>query len=130
MTSRRIVLGFVLLFLILMTACTAEESADPTAMEATEPVVVNTVTSTAPPPSPTAVASDEGETGNREEPEPPPEEATVEAPTETPAPPTAETPVEATVEVEAAVNGRTDDGAYFMGRADAPVRMIDYSDFM
>jgi hypothetical protein len=28
------------------------------------------------------------------------------------------------------VNGRTDDGAYFLGRADAPVTIIDYSDFL
>ncbi len=127
MTSQRIVLGFVLLF--LTTACTVEESADPTAVEATEPAIVDTVTSTALPPSPTTIATDEVETGNMADVEAPTEEATVEAPTETAAP-TEETPVEPTTEVEVAVNGRTDDGAYFMGRADAPVRMIDYSDFM
>lgn len=28
------------------------------------------------------------------------------------------------------VNGRTSDGAYFLGREDAPVTIIDYSDFL
>ena len=61
-----------------------------------------------------------------------------EAPsTEPPPSPTAEA-VEPTVAATAtaesggavAVNGRTPEGAYFLGRADAPVTIIDYSDFL
>lgn len=45
--------------------------------------------------------------------------------TETPSPeaPTATAP-------PVAVNGRSADGAYFLGREDAPLTIIDYSDFL
>jgi hypothetical protein len=55
---------------------------------------------------------------------PSPEAATPAAPTE----PAAEaTP---TSNATTVVYGRTDDGAFFHGAADAPVTLIDYSDFL
>jgi hypothetical protein len=50
------------------------------------------------------------------EPDPtaPPEKATEIAPEET----------------AVVINGRSEDGSYFLGRADAPVTIIDYSDFL
>ncbi|MFW6098242.1 MAG: hypothetical protein ACOC9Z_09195 [Chloroflexota bacterium] len=120
----------VMLFLAACAPGDGEQAAAIASPTAEQVAVTDEQTGTALPPSPTAVAGDEGEAVNTEDAEAPAEEATVEAPTETAAPPPEETPVEATTEAEAAVDGRTDDGAYFMGRADAPVRMIDYSDFM
>lgn len=128
---KKLMLGTALI--LYLAACApgdGEQAAVIASPTAEQVAVTDEETSTALPPSPTAVANDEGEAVNAEDAETPAEEATVEAPTETAAPPPEETPVAATTEAEAAVNGRTEDGAYFLGRADAPVRMIDYSDFM
>jgi outer membrane biosynthesis protein TonB len=43
---------------------------------------------------------------------------------------TATTPDESPGEESPVVYGRTDEGAYFHGAADAPVTLIDYSDFL
>jgi hypothetical protein len=54
--------------------------------------------------------------------------ATSEAPAE--AEPTAAPPVEETAVPEVVMSGRIEAGAFFLGAADAPVTMIDYSDFL
>ncbi len=68
-------------------------------------------------------------------PAPPPAVETV--PPTAPSPPTATTvsvepspTAEPPAAVTAALVGRTEDGALFRGRADAPVTIIDYSDFL
>lgn len=133
MSLRIVLLGFVVA--LLVASCSANETVAPTAAQTTEPVTSDVATSTSQPPSPTAVVTDEAAVTNSEEAEGPSEETPVVNPTEmvaatetvsTPA----EEPTEGTAEDEVAVEGRTDDGAYFMGRVDAPLRMIDYSDFL
>lgn len=118
------------LILLLVACAPADEQAAPAASPTVaQEEITDTATSPPLPPSPTAIATNETEASNPEGVEAASEENTIKAPTATAMPPT-ETAVEATAEVEVAVDGRTEDGAYFMGRADAPVRMIDYSDFM
>jgi hypothetical protein len=59
---------------------------------------------------------------------PEPTVTTSEAPAE--AEPTIAPPVEETAEPEVVMSGRIEAGAFFLGAADAPVTMIDYSDFL
>ncbi len=103
---------FLLCGLILLAGCsTAAESVEPTA-------VVAAVEATATVAPPTATA-------------PPPDviAATV-APPPTATLPATDTPVADNDPSSAVVFGRTDDGAYFHGSPDAPVTLIDYSDFL
>lgn len=64
-----------------------------------------------------------GEPGTTVEPEETPSPATTTAQPATPT--SAASPTAGVV-----TNGRTADGAYFLGRSDAPVTIIDYSDFL
>lgn len=113
---------WLLIFLVIwLAACApAAETPDPspvaqaTAVSPTSqptdpPTAVPTATAVIPRPStpapPTAVPTD-----------PPPEPTGV--PTDEPAP------------EPAIIAGRTEEGAFFLGSPDAPVTMIDYSDFL
>jgi hypothetical protein len=112
-------IAFVVL-LFLLAACTAETAVDPvleptvTAVPSTAAAVMETIEPTAVPTNP---------------PEPTAELAPVEP---TQPPPTEPAPTAVTEEAAEVVveYGRTPEGAYFKGAADAPVTLIDYSDFL
>ncbi len=67
---------------------------------------------------PTAVPTDE-----------PPDQPTA-VPTSEPVPEPTDSPTEEPVMETAVIAGRLDEGAFFFGAPDAPVTMIDYSDFL
>lgn len=114
---------FILLCLLVMVACQAQEDSaesgadplvqqQPAAEEAASATATSAPTATEPPPpTPTALPT-----------------AVVDEPTAEPA----DTPAPATADVVTAevVFGRTDEGVYFVGVEDAPVTVIDYSDFL
>jgi protein-disulfide isomerase len=108
---RSYVTEYMLVVLVLLAACTSSEPA------AVAPTVAPP-TATAEPPTATA--------------EPP--TATTEPPTATPAPPTAtaEPPTVTPVAnlYRGAPQGTLDDGTPALGSADAPITLIDYSDFL
>lgn len=112
-------IAFVAL-LFLLAACTAETAVDPvpdptvTAVPSTAAVVMETIEPTAVPTNPSMPTD-----------EPSPAEPTQQPPTKPV--PTAVTEEAAEVVVE---YGRTPEGAYFKGAANAPVTLIDYSDFL
>jgi len=119
-------LVFPLLIYLLISACAPESAqqltqAPPLAeAQATEPDVHPTEPALpATPIAPTILATPTDSA---------PTTATADAPTANE--PTATIPAGAPTEAAVAVNGRTDDGAYFLGRADAPVTIFDYSDFL
>ncbi|MCA9867068.1 MAG: hypothetical protein KIS95_13530 [Anaerolineae bacterium] len=110
---------FLLCGLILPAACSPQASVEPTADVATVEVTATFVplTATAPPPEVITATS---------------LPATTEPATVAPAATIAVTATPATEDQSSSVvtYGRTDDGAYFHGAADAPVTLIDYSDFL
>lgn len=120
---RRHTICLLLVSWLVMSACAADApppspSAAPDAMPTSSatalPLAEATDSPTAPTPStPSSEAS-------------PTEPPTATLPAE---PPASATP-EPTRTPEVVVNGRTADGAYFLGRLDAPVTIIDYSDFL
>ena len=107
---------FVIL-LFLLAACTAETAVEPVAQSTAVPPTATVVTEVL---APTAVPTNPPEPTD----EPVPSEPT-SLPTAEPAP-TVGTEV-AEVDV---VYGRTQEGAYFHGAVDAPVILIDFSDFL
>ena len=111
-----LILPIVLLALVACAPGAEPESEVSVAVaspEATEPPLPEVATE----PPPTALSS-----------------PTTAVPTnEPPAPPTAIPTAEiepTTVPETAVIAGRTDEGAFFLGAVDAPVTMIDYSDFL
>jgi len=104
---------FIALFMFL-TACgqtaaeiaappTAEPTIPPTVQPTNQPTIEPTSQPTAQPTSPPTI--------------------------EPTSPPTAQPTVEPTSQ-PSILAGRTDEGAFFLGSPDAPVTMIDYSDFL
>lgn len=125
MTRNRLCLALVaILFLV---SCTPDDTQSPVEVQATAP----------PQPTETAARPVDAPTSTMATADPAPTNAptivestatSTSEPTEVPDPEMTEAPEDAPAEV--AVNGRTEDGAYFLGRADAPVTIIDYSDFL
>ena len=131
---------FPLLLILLIAACTPEsqEQASETRplveTEAAGDEVQVTATDPALPASPTAPATADATTASVTTASvttaPVTTESSATPSTTTATKPTATEPVETPTEAAVAVNGRTDDGAYFLGRADAPVTIFEYSDFL
>lgn len=119
-------LAFILITILLLTACApdAEQSPTEAPSAATLPQPTATVSiPTAPASSPAAESEvDPGATPVETAPIAATETSPATVPEESEAPQESETTV--------AVSGRTEHGAYFLGRADAPVTIIDYSDFL
>lgn len=116
----------VLLLLLLGCTSTAEEPAAESSdlsPRSAEPVVestaVPTIAPTAIPPTLTVIP-----TATAQADEAPPTAEVVEAL------PTATSDAVAVVQEEGVFFGRTDEGALFQGAADAPLTLIDYSDFL
>ncbi len=104
-----------LLSLLLLAACAAETAVEPIATVPPTATIVMTVVET------TAVPT---------HPPTPTDEPALAEPTQ---PPPTEPALTATAEIEADVvieYGRTSEGAYYQGATDAPVTLIDYSDFL
>lgn len=120
-------IAFVVL-LFLLAACTAETAVDPV-LEPTVTAVPPTAAAAMETIEPTAVTSTSLSTSPTNPPEPTAEPAPAEP---TQPPPTEPSPIAAVGdEPEIVVEyGRTEEGAYFKGAADAPVTLIDYSDFL
>lgn len=111
------------LLLVLLMACTprtpAEQpTAEPAPVLASEPTSAPTIAATAVPPTLTAVPTATATSA---------EATLVTQPT---AQSTEVVTVEAANTAEPALFGRTEEGALFRGAADAPVTLIDYSDFL
>lgn len=120
-------LTFALMAIILLVSCTPDDARSPAEVQATAPPQpTETVAEPASPPAPTMAAADATPTNAPAVVEATP--TSTSAPTAPPDAGVTETPEDAVAEV--AVNGRTEDGAYFLGRADAPVTIVDYSDFL
>ena len=116
---------FVLIGMLVMAACAPDAAQQATIVppgdEAAQSANGEATSAT----EPAATASPTMRSAAENVPEPtaaPTEVAPTTAPVETAAP--------ENEEAEVVVNGRTDDGAYFLGRADAPLTIIDYSDFL
>lgn len=113
------------ILLVLLVGCgsmtpAAQPAAEPSSPLLSQPTSVPTIAATAAPPTLTAVPL-------------PTAAATTAEATSTPQPtaqPTEVMAVEPTDTAEPALFGRTEEGAFFRGAADAPVTLIDYSDFL
>ncbi len=132
----------LLLFILLLAACGGEKSAEPSAekdvpseevaapptleMAVPSPTGTSAPQPVAPTKAPTAVPFEEAAPE-----EPAPEEPDAE-PADEPEPSAmAELAVEIEVpEPPKVVSGQTAEGAYFYGSPDAPVTLLDYSDFL
>ena len=116
---RQITLIFLLLLLVACAGQTAVEPATQPALTAAPPITVAATEVI----EPTAVPTNP--------PAPTNEPAPVEPP---PLPPAEPAPTEAVAAAEepgvVVEYGRTEEGAFFKGAADAPVTLIDYSDFL
>ena len=141
--KRRFILSVVALLglVVIISGCTPAESENPeaavdtaaevaAALPTEAPAAPTSPPPTSPPPAsptPLVVEADESsaETMDDVVEEEPAEAAEIAE--EAVEPPPAEVEV---VEVETATFGRTADGAFFRGREDAPVTIIDYSDFL
>ena len=114
-----------LIFVLLLTACsasTADDAPEPetAVLEPAQPEIAATPTlipTTTPPKQeePTAVPTDE------------PIQEVVATPV---AEPIVEEVVEEVMSETAVVSGRTEEGAFFYGDPNAPITLIDYSDFL
>lgn len=117
---------WLFLILIFLISCQAQTAVPEPPAESVENVVVEEVAveATAPPvepEQPTAVPTIAQAV----------EETVTEEPTPLPATPTPAPTEEPVVEANNFLEtGRTDLGAYYLGSPNAPIRMIDYSDFL
>lgn len=132
---------YLLLFVFILAACSPNEATEETIEpEVAAPTIVAAVEE--PTAVPTPVPPTEVPAAEEPEAEPtavPVEEAVVSEPEPTAVPveeaeaPVEEESTEAEVVEETAVNviaGRTPEGAFFLGDPNAPLTMIDYSDFL
>ena len=116
----------LLWILLLLAACAPDAAESPAEVQATAPGVQEMEATALPAATPAATATS-GETAATA---PEPTEATAEPTEMSPATAPAEGAAPEPEEADVTINGRTDDGAYFLGRADAPLTIIDYSDFL
>ena len=107
---------------VLLIACRQDEGSpvsavtalSPTSAPLEEPTAMPSATASLPEPAEsTAAAAPASST------------PAIAASTATPSPAPSASPTSAV-----ALNGRTPEGAYYLGRSDAPVTIIDYSDFL
>jgi hypothetical protein len=117
-----LILPFVLLALMACTPAAEPESVEVVAATTPEPTDLPLAKVTSPPPtavsSPTTLPTDI----------PPAESTTV--PTDVPTSQPTESPTDEPAAETAVMAGRIDEGAFFLGAPNAPVTMIDYSDFL
>lgn len=116
------------LVLLALVACAPNiEPESENVAVAPEPTHLPQEAETVPPPTavllpPTAVPT--------EAPPTPPTAIPITQPTDEPAAEPTDVPTSEPAAETAVVAGRTDEGAFFFGVPDAPVTMIDYSDFL
>ena len=118
-------LSFLIIFLLLLVACSPDQSepetAGPTPTVLEQAQIDVLVTATLPPtipPSPTVAPS------ATLPPSTPDDDPTVPSASATPNSPPA------TRHSPQVISGQTTEGAFFLGNPDAPVTVIDYSDFL
>ena len=115
-----LILPLVLLALVACAPTAEPNNEESDAVAVTEPPLAEVATQ--PPPTvsspPTAVPTDA-----------PPADPTA-IPTDEPNTEPTDMPIEEPAAETAVIAGRLDEGAFFLGAVDAPVTMIDYSDFL
>ena len=117
MTGLRLLSTVLLACLLLVTACGAAAPEQPAAVENAAPVVVREATAT-PLPTDTPAPVDPTATSAPVEPTATPQPVAQPAPTNTPEPEPGWTQTASLV-----------DGLYVRGNPNAPIRLLDYSDF-